>query len=255
MSLSNNKIKYIRSLKEKKFRNEHNSFVAEGTKLVLELLKSCECQFIAALPEIIYVHPELKAVEIIEANLNELKKASFLKTPPSIIAVFRQPVYDLDQIDIKNKLSLILDGVQDPGNVGTIIRVADWFGIEHVICSEECADIYNPKVVQATMGSIARVSVIYTDLREFLVKHSDLPAYGTLLNGNNIYTEELSNNGFIIMGSEGKGISDKIVDLIDHKLYIPEYPTGSCSPDSLNVAVSTAIVCSEFRRRNFSHTS
>ncbi len=250
MSLSNNKIKYIRSLKEKKFRNEHNTFVAEGTKLVLELLRSCECQFIAALPEVINAHPDLKAKEIVEASLNELKKASFLKTPPSIIAVFYQPIYELSKADLKNKLSLVLDGVQDPGNVGTIIRIADWFGIEHVICSRDCADVYNPKTIQATMGSIARVSVIYTDIKELLNRNIDMPIYGTLLKGNNIYTEELSNKGFIIMGSEGMGISNEVASFINNKLYIPEFNAGSSSPDSLNVAVATAIVCSEFRRRN-----
>ncbi|MDD4777658.1 MAG: RNA methyltransferase [Fermentimonas sp.] len=249
MGLSNNKIKYIQSLKEKKFRNEHNTFVAEGNKLVLDLLGSCKCQLIAALPEVIYANPELKAEEIIEASTNELKKASFLKTPPSIIAVFYRPDSEIDKKNLKNKLSLVLDGVQDPGNVGTIIRIADWFGIENIICSEDCADVYNPKTVQATMGSIARVSVTYTDLTKFLNSLSDIPVYGTLLNGNNIYDEELSENGLIIMGSEGKGISDKVLSYISHNLYIPEYPAGVMTSESLNVAVATAIVCSEFRRR------
>lgn len=249
MGLSNNKIKYIQSLKEKKFRNKYNTFVAEGTKLVLDLLESCKCQLIAALPEVIYANPELRAEEIIEASPNELKKATFLKTPPSIIAVFYRHDSEIDKSEIKNKLSLVLDGVQDPGNVGTIIRIADWFGIEHIICSEDCADVYNPKTVQATMGSIARVSVSYTDLTKLLSSLSDIPVYGTLLNGNNIYNEELSENGLIIMGSEGKGISDKVLSHIDRKLYIPEYPAGVMTSESLNVAVATAIVCSEFRRR------
>jgi len=249
MGLSNNKIKYIQSLKEKKFRNKYNTFVAEGTKLVLDLLESCKCQLIAALPEVIYANPELRAEEIIEASPNELKKATFLKTPPSIIAVFYRHDSEIDKSEIKNKLSLVLDGVQDPGNVGTIIRIADWFGIEHIICSEDCADVYNPKTVQATMGSIARVSVSYTDLTKLLSSLSDIPVHGTLLNGNNIYNEELSENGLIIMGSEGKGISDEVLSYIDHKLYIPEFPAGVMTSESLNVAVATAIVCSEFRRR------
>ncbi|MDD2299357.1 MAG: RNA methyltransferase [Fermentimonas sp.] len=249
MGLSNNKIKYIQSLKEKKFRNKYNTFVAEGTKLVLDLLESCKCQLIAALPEVFYANPELRAEEIIEASPNELKKATFLKTPPSIIAVFYRHDSEIDKSQIKNKLSLVLDGVQDPGNVGTIIRIADWFGIEHIICSEDCADVYNPKTVQATMGSIARVSVSYTDLTKLLSSLSDIPVHGTLLNGNNIYNEELSENGLIIMGSEGKGISDEVLSYIDHKLYIPEFPAGVMTSESLNVAVATAIVCSEFRRR------
>ena len=251
MSLSNKKIKYIRSLKNKKFRSEHKTFVAEGIKLVLDLIGSCECQLIIALPEIIKAHPEIKAEEVIEVNLEELKKVTSLKTPPSIIAIFFQPDLNINKTNLKNKLSLVLDGVQDPGNVGTIIRIADWFGIENVICSEDCADVYNPKTIQATMGSIARVSVMYTDIIELIRMLPDLPVYGTLLDGNNIYDEDLSENGLIIMGSEGKGIRNELLNYISHTLYIPEYPVGARSSESLNVAVSTAIICSEFRRRKF----
>jgi TrmH family RNA methyltransferase len=249
MSLSKNKIKYIRSLKDKKYRNINNTFVAEGTKLVFDLLKSCKCQLIAALPEIINSNPNIRSEEIIIANSEELKKATFLKTAPTIIAVFYQPEFKLNRTNLKDKLSIVLDGVQDPGNVGTIVRIADWFGIENIICSEDSADVYNPKTVQATMGSIARVSVNYTDLSSLLNEYSDFPVYGTFLDGNNIYYEELSHNGFIIMGSEGKGISNKIINYVNNKLYIPEFPAGSASTDSLNVAVATAVVCSEFRRR------
>lgn len=249
MSLSKNKIKYIRSLKDKKYRNINNTFVAEGTKLVFDLLKSCKCQLIAALPEIINSNPNIRSEEIIIANSEELKKATFLKTAPTIIAVFYQPEFKLNRTNLKDKLSIVLDGVQDPGNVGTIVRIADWFGIENIICSEDSADVYNPKTVQATMGSIARVSVNYTDLSNLLNEYSDFPIYGTFLDGNNIYYEELSHNGFIIMGSEGKGISNKIINYVNNKLYIPEFPAGSASTDSLNVAVATAVVCSEFRRR------
>ncbi|HBT85039.1 MAG TPA: RNA methyltransferase [Porphyromonadaceae bacterium] len=251
MSLSKNKIKYIRSLKDKKYRNINNTFVAEGTKLVFDLLKSCKCQLIAALPEIINSNPNIRSEEIIIANSEELKKATFLKTAPTIIAVFYQPEFKLNRTNLKDKLSIVLDGVQDPGNVGTIVRIADWFGIENIICSEDSADVYNPKTVQATMGSIARVSVNYTDLSSLLNEYSDFPVYGTFLDGNNIYYEELSHNGFIIMGSEGKGISNKIINYVNNKLYIPEFPAGSTSTDSLNVAVATAVVCSEFRRRKF----
>lgn len=190
--------------------------------------------------------------EVIIASPNEIKKATFLKTPPTIIAVFYQKKSNINKDDLKNKLSLVLDGVQDPGNMGTIIRIADWFGIEHVFCSEDCADVYNPKTVQATMGSIARVSVVYTDLKKLLEELSDIPVYGTLLNGNNIYDEKLTENGLVIMGSEGKGISADIINYIDNKLYIPEYPLGVRSSESLNVAVATSIICSEFRRRSLS---
>ena len=148
-------------------------------------------------------------------------------------------------------LSLVLDGVQDPGNVGTIVRIADWYGIQNIFCSYDCADMFNPKTVQATMGSIARVKVIYTDIIAFIDKCNNLPVYGTFLRGKNIYKESLSNNGLIVMGSEGKGISSEVEKLVTDRLFIPNFPTDSKSSESLNVAVATAITCSEFRRRHF----
>lgn len=151
---------------------------------------------------------------------------------------------------LAEKLTLVLDGVQDPGNLGTIIRIADWFGIEDIICSKDTVDVYNPKVVQATMGSIVRVRVSYMDLKQlFEAIPPTLPVYGTLLEGNNMYSEQLSHNGIIIMGNEGKGISPQIRQFITKGLRIPNYPEGRDTADSLNVAVATAIICAEFRRR------
>ena len=236
-------------MKEKKIRSEHHTFVAEGTKLVLDLLAACRCQFIAALPEVLAAHPEIKAEEIIEADESELKKATLLKTAPQVIAVFYHPEYDLEHTDLGNRLSLVLDSVQDPGNVGAIIRIADWFGIETIICSHDTADLYNPKTVQATMGAIARVKVHYTDIVAFLQLHTHLPVYGTFLEGADIYTEPLSGNGLIVMGSEGRGIRSEVAAHISRKLYIPSYPAGRATSESLNVAAATAIVCAEFRRR------
>ena len=147
------------------------------------------------------------------------------------------------------QLVLALDGVQDPGNLGTIIRIADWFGIENIICSDNTADVYSPKVVQATRGSIARVKIHYTDLYNYIKELKiDIPVYGTLLNGENIYKQTLSHNGLVIMGNEGNGISPEIAKMINHKLFIPNYPAGHPTADSLNVAIATAITCSEFRR-------
>ncbi|WP_298652744.1 RNA methyltransferase [uncultured Proteiniphilum sp.] len=249
MSLSKNKIKYIRSLNEKKFRNEHNTFVAEGTKLVFDLLGTCRCQLITALPYLLSSHPELKAEEIITANENELKKATFLKTAPQIMAVFYRPSQEIEKIDLNNRLCLVLDGIQDPGNMGAIVRIADWFGIEHIICSYDTVDIFNPKTVQATMGAIARVTVFYTDLVEFLQQQSHFPIYGTFLEGDNIYSAPLSDNGFIVMGSEGRGIGSETEKLINKKLFIPNFPEGRATSESLNVAAATAITCAEFRRR------
>jgi TrmH family RNA methyltransferase len=149
---------------------------------------------------------------------------------------------------LKNELVLMLDGVQDPGNLGTIARIADWFGIRNILCSAETADIYNPKAVQATMGALARVKFHYTDLLQLLSQY-DGPVYGTFLDGENIYGQELSENGIIVMGNEGKGISQGVGEMINRRLYIPNYPIGTQTTESLNVAIATSIVCAEFRRR------
>ncbi len=248
MGLSRNKIKLIRSLKEKKFRDELQLFVAEGDKLVSELLKNSRCYFLAALPEWVDTHPGIPVEEVIVATETELNRATFLKTPPPVIALFHQPDHDATELDLKSGLSLALDGVQDPGNVGTIVRIADWFGIEQIFCSNDTADIYNPKTVQATMGAIARVKVIYTDIARFLQQHDQLPIYGTFLDGNNIYEEELPDAGIIVLGSEGKGISQEVEKRVSSRLYIPSFPPGRATSESLNVATAAAIICSEFRR-------
>lgn len=251
MSLSKNRIKYIQSLKERKYRLENGTFVAEGSKLVFDLLDNkYPCQFVTALPEIIATHPQLTKQNCVEASADELKKATFLKTPPSIIGVFYMANLNLEEISFDNNLTLVLDGIQDPGNMGTILRIADWFGIEHVVCSLNTVDVYNPKTVQATMGAIARVKTVYTEIKDFLKKHTHLPVYGTFLQGENIYTDaKLSENGFIVMGNEGNGISPEVSNLVNQKLFIPNFPKERSTSESLNVAVATAIVCSEFRRR------
>lgn len=249
MPLSKNKIKFIQSLKDKKNRQEHGVFVAEGLKLVTDLLPHLRCKLVAALPRILPPENTVNAEEVVEASEEEMKKATFLKTPPQIIAVFYQPHTELSDIHFGGKLTLVSDGIQDPGNLGTIVRLADWFGIENVVCSPDTADIYSPKTVQATMGAIARVQVHYTDVAAFLSKHRELPVYGTFLEGENIYRTALSNHGFIVMGSEGHGIRPETEKQITQKLFIPSFPPQRTTSESLNVAVATAIVCAEFRRR------
>lgn len=253
MTLSKNKIKYIQSLKEKKYRLEFNTFVAEGNKMVSELLETMQCQILIGTKEFLETINTNKnnIEEIIEVSESELKKASFLKTPQQVFAVFYQPQYEINHAELGNQLSLVLDGIQDPGNMGTIVRLADWYGIENVFCSKDSADIYNPKTVQATMGAISRVKVHYVDLSDFLTEIKDTPIYGTFLDGKNIYEAEITPNGFIIMGNEGNGISPNIEKLINQKLYIPNYPPERATSESLNVAIATAIVSAEFRRRNF----
>ena len=193
-------------------------------------------------------NPDIQAKEIIRADKDDLRKASFLKTPQDVIALFYQPEYKLDPDNLKDKLSLVLDTVQDPGNLGTIIRLADWFGIDDIICSPETVDCFNPKTVQATMGAIARIRVHYTPLAPFLKELSHMNIYGTFLEGDDIYKEKLSTSGLIVMGNEGNGISDEIRSLINKELHIPAFPVGKQTSESLNVAIATAIICSEFRR-------
>ncbi len=247
--LSKNKIKYIRSLEQKKYRKEEKAFLAEGHKLVGDLSGHFECRLVAATSTWLESHPDIKADEIVEVSEEELKKASLLKTPQDVLAVFRIPETDPGTRDIAGSLCLALDDVQDPGNLGTILRTADWFGIRHVFCSIGTADAYNPKTVQATMGALARVRIHYCDLKDLIGTLPDMPVYGTFLDGKNIYGQELTPHGLIVMGNEGKGISQEMEKLVNRRLLIPNYPQGEETSESLNVATATAIVCAEFRRR------
>lgn len=249
MALSKNKIKQIKSLELKKNRKQEGVFVAEGNKLVKDNLPYMKCRTIVATSQWLADNRDISAEEIIEADKDEINKISFLKTPQDVIAVFYTPEYTLDTASLKNKLSIVLDSVQDPGNMGTIIRLADWFGIEDIICSPATVDCYNPKTVQSTMGAIARVKIHYTPLEEFFREMEGMPVYGTYLEGENIYRTELTANGLIVMGNEGSGISGQIAPFITKKLNIPSFPPERETSESLNVAIATSIVCSEFRRR------
>ena len=255
--ISKNQIKFIHQLEQKKFRHREGLFVAEGTKVVGDLLKA------GYIPHSLYATPDWIAshsvAEATEVTDDELTRLSFQQHPQQVLALFPIPSLNgqlsmvrsaLPLGSSKNgQLSIALDSVQDPGNLGTIIRIADWFGISNIICSEDTVDAYNPKVVQATMGSIARVNIIYTNLLELLDGlPADFPVYGTLLDGENIYTQELTPHGLIIMGNEGNGISDAVRQRVNRRLLIPDFHNGDTA-DSLNVAIATAITCSEFRRR------
>lgn len=239
--ISKNKAKLVRSLETKKGREKSGLFVAEGPKTVGDLIAA-----------------GFKAEMIIDDEA-DARQVSFLRHPQGVVGVFHIPDYGLAASDGQTeggmdtgKLSLALDGVQDPGNLGTIIRIADWFGIEDVYCSKDTADCWNPKVIQATMGSIARVRVRYCDLGPVIGSLPEgFPVYGTFLDGSNIYDSPLSAVGLIVMGNEGNGISEGINRLVSHHLLIPNYPHGRQTADSLNVAIATAITCAEFRRRNY----
>lgn len=254
--ISKNQIKFIKGLELKKFRKSSQSFVAEGPKLILDILPYFQCKILIAKTEWLRNHTKetslyCKSTEIIEVNEEELLRVSFLKSPQEVLGVFTIPHHKMDLHSCaRQRLCLALDDVQDPGNLGTIIRIADWFGIEDIFCSPGTADVYNPKTVQATMGAIARVRLHYLPLAETLQQtECDYPIYGTLLEGKNIYERDLKNNGLIIMGNEGKGLSPEIRRLVTDSLYIPSYPTDRPTSESLNVAIATAIVCAEFRRR------
>ena len=251
--ISKAKIKYIRSLELKKNRLADNVFVAEGPKVVGDLLRVMRARLIVATQEWMSCNEsECHGAEIIEVSADELRKVSFLQTPQDVLAVFNMPDRnDTDNCEVPiGKLPLALDGVQNPGNLGTIIRIADWFGITEIFCSNDTADAFNPKVVQATMGSIARVSIRYVKLSEMLSTLPDgFPVYGTFLDGEDIYQQTLSDEGLIIMGNEGNGISHEVGRLINRRLLIPNFSTSEDRAESLNVAIATAITCSEFRRK------
>ena len=224
--LSKNKIKYIRSLELKKNRKEEGVFVAEGHKLVGDLLGHFPCKLLIALPSWLQKNTHIIADEVIEVSFDELSRASLLKNPQDVLAVFDQPIYETSIEVMNQSLCLALDDIQDPGNLGTIIRLADWFGIEHIFCSYGTVDVYNPKVVQATMGALARVKIHYCNLVALISSMKNIPIYGTFLDGNNIYEETLSNNGLIVMGNEGNGVSEEVSRLINKRLYIPNYPSS-----------------------------
>ena len=244
--ISKNQIKFIRQLELKKYRKREGVFVAEGPKVVGDLLRRYQ-------PVAIYATAEWQGEGATEITDDELRRISFLQHPQQVLALFPLPDTSAEVISqfliLNSQLSLALDGVQDPGNLGTIIRIADWFGIDTIYCSEDTADAYNPKVVQATMGSIAHVNIIYTDLlRLFDSLPPAYPVYGTLLDGEDIYQQPLTKEGIIVMGNEGNGISEAIRQRVNRRLLIPCFREGDTA-ESLNVAIATAITCSEFKRR------
>lgn len=254
--LSKNKQKLIRSLDRKKNRDAEGLFLAEGPKLVTELLAHFRCRLLVGEPAVLSKVPfEANAVaERVEVTAEELARVSLQRAPQGVLAVFEkpQPVAAQSLLPVAGRsLCLALDGVQDPGNVGTIVRIADWWGIEHVICSHDTADVFAPKTVQSTMGALGRVGVHYTDLPAWLdALPTGTPVYGTLLDGDNLYDSELTPHGIIVMGNEGNGLSSAVRERVSHRLLIPSFPPDRPTSESLNVAVATAVTCAEFRRRS-----
>jgi TrmH family RNA methyltransferase len=244
--LSKSNISLLQSLQQKKFRREHGLFLVEGYKSVSEFANSAyQIEAIyhtaAVAPKMLKLSQKINSIEISSAII---EKISALKTPSDMVATVRIPQWPALVHDTLNKkFSIVLDGIQDPGNMGTIIRTADWYGIENIICSDDCVEVYNPKVVQATMGSLSRMNVHYVDL-EAALADTKLPVYGALLDGENIYNTDFGTEGLVVMGNEGKGLTEKVQALVTRAITIP----GGGKAESLNVAIATAIFCSEINR-------
>jgi TrmH family RNA methyltransferase len=253
--LSKNKAKFIISLQKKKVREEYKLYIIEGDKIVKEYIHAgIPVKSLIAKPEFIssFSKDALKSVSETEpVSYEELKQVSGLKTPHNALAVICMPDHKFSPAKLLKEQCVALDCIQDPGNLGTIIRAAVWFGIRNIVCSEDCVDVYNPKVIQASMGAIIHVRVLYTDLKEFLMAATarELPVYGTLLEGGSIYSHKLGNKGIILLGNESKGISDHLIPLINQKLMIPKFTDLTPGIDSLNVGMAASIVFSEFARR------
>lgn len=255
MTISINKARLIRQLQQKKYRLSSGRYIVEGKKMVEELLT-------AGLPiDFVIASDAWKpdrvpgGVEIVKVSETELKKFSNLATPNEVLAVTHFEVPNIDTINPASNLVLALDNVQDPGNLGTIIRLADWFGIRQIVCSPDTVDVYNPKVVQATMGSIFRTEVFYTALLPVINScrtNYKVPSYATVLSGEDIYSADIQSNGLVVFGNESKGVSHTIANAVDKGLKILPFPPEKQHVDSLNVSVAAAIVCAEFRRRTLS---
>lgn len=243
--LSKSQISFINSLHQKKQRKEQGLFLVEGLKSIMEFVDS-DYQFDsiyyspAILPKLIKISGNIKLIEV---KPEELAKISALTTPQDVLALLRIPEEQyIESKSLKGKYTLVLDGVQDPGNMGTIIRTADWFGIEHIVCSNDTVEVYNPKVVQASMGSLARTKVYYTDLVSFL-SESNLPAYAATLGGKSIFDTKFKPEGLIILGNEGNGIRNEVLEKVKNHITIPRFGLT----ESLNVAVSAGIFCAAIR--------
>ncbi|MCX6283372.1 MAG: RNA methyltransferase [Bacteroidetes bacterium] len=266
--LSNSQVKHINALKIKKYRDEYREFIAEGNTLVTDLIESqygiagvyAESQWIVANLELI----RRRNIAVFEADPQDMERITSLTSPSPVLSVVKIPpgygytieMHDEESVErvfpgLQNSLSLMLESISDPGNFGTMLRIADWFGIRNVICSEQCVELYNPKVVQASMGSVARVNVVYTDLPGLLeTMKGRMPVYGTFLQGDPVYTRPLAENGIIVIGSEAHGISGELAPFVTDRLFIPSFgSSGNGKAESLNAAVAAAVVIAEFRRR------
>lgn len=252
--VSRNKANFIISLQKKKVREEEKLYIIEGDKLIKEFLAErvqvttlvAKSEFLNSLP----LFQKEGIGEIITATYDDLKKISTLKTPHNALAVIRMPEPVMNTSDLKKELAVALDFVQDPGNLGTIIRSAAWFGIRNIFCSADCVDVYNPKVIQASMGAILHVNVFYTDLKKLFesIAENKVKVFGAMIDGESIYSHKLENNGIIILGNESRGISEELLPYITDRIMIPKITGEKTGIDSLNVSMAASVILSEFTR-------
>lgn len=252
VEMSKSKISWVRSLSIKKYRDREQVFVAEGVKLVGELLPLLPCRLLVVTDMSLLFGVSLEKVnEVVVVGQKAYEKLTSQPSPQGVLGVFEQMDMSWSVTECIGQLNLLLDDVQDPGNLGTIIRLCDWFGIRQIFCSKHTVDVYNPKTIQATMGAISRVRICYVDKVEFLAEIStQMTIFGTYMEGESIYKTDLTQSGMLVMGNEGRGISQEVTAFVDRKISIPRMLTEGIPPgESLNVGIATAVVVSEFRRR------
>lgn len=244
--LTKSQVKYIQSLNDKKFRKEYGVFIAEGPKIINEILANSTIEPVAlyATSEWWQQHKAVKnslpLAMFYEIEELEFERISLLSTPNQVVGIFKQPVFS-SMLSLKNTITILLDGIQDPGNLGTIIRIADWFGVPQIVASKDSVDVYNPKVIQSTMGSIARVKIIYEDLSDFILRHKGILVYASVLNGKPLLSFGKIKEGMLLIGNESKGISKNLLQLATHHITIPKFGQA----ESLNAAVATGIILSQ----------
>lgn len=250
--VSKNTIKFIKSLRLKKFRQKYNKFIVEGDKMLREILLQDKLKIDSLFAVSSWIETnsslfQLPQDKVINVSQMQLKQISALKTPNKVLAIIEIPLCILCQQNLKNNLNLYLDDIQDPGNLGTILRIADWFGIQQVICSKGTVDVYNEKVIQSTMGAFLRIKTPIVELDELKSKFPVIPIYGALMKGKSIFSTTFSKNGILVIGNEGKGISHENQKLLTHRITIPK--AEDAGAESLNAAVATGIICSAWRSK------
>lgn len=251
MKLSINQLKYLKSLHERKYRQKYHNFMVEGAKLAEEVLQdvSHKVEMVVGVPAWLEKNHDLvaKIDQVVAIEENELKKISLLSTPNQVLLVVKQPVIQLDQSKISQHVSLYLDDIRDPGNLGTMLRIADWFGIPWVFCSPGSVELYNPKVVQASMGAFLRVKCIEMPFEQLVDEFPELPCYGAVLDGDSIFSKKLQSPAVIAIGNESRGLSSEVLALLQHRISIPKGPNGGA--ESLNAAIAAGIVCAQFFKK------